>query len=35
MALAFTRRPVAKVRFKRLRCLPVLVHGVSRRAWGL
>src|SRR6266481_8624352 len=34
-ALAFTRRPVAKFRFRRLRGLPVLVHGVSRRAWGL
>ena len=33
-AIAFTRRPVAKVRFRRLRGLPVLVHGVSRRAWG-
>ena len=27
--------PVAKVRFRHLRGLPVLVHGVSRRAWGL
>src|ERR1051325_3981451 len=34
-ASAFTRRPVANVRFRRLRGLPVLVHGVSRRAWGL
>jgi hypothetical protein len=32
---AFTRRPVAKIRFRHLRGLPVLVHGVSRRAWGL
>src|SRR5215471_7654359 len=35
-ALAFTRRPVATTnRFRRLRGLPVLVHGMSRRAWGL
>jgi putative transposase len=34
-ALAFTRRCVAKVRFRHLRGLPVLVHGISRRAWGL
>src|SRR4030095_10684729 len=34
-AIAFTRRPVAKVCFRHLRGLPVLVHGVSRRAWGL
>jgi Recombinase zinc beta ribbon domain len=35
MAFAFTRRPVAKTRFRHLRGLPVLVYGVSRRAWGL
>jgi len=35
VAIAFTRRPVAVVRFRHLRGLPVLVHGVSRRAWGL
>src|SRR5580700_125806 len=34
-AFAFTRRPVAKIRFRHLRGLPVLVHGVSRRAWSL
>src|SRR6516165_10844104 len=34
-AYAFARRPVANARFRRLRGLPVLVHGVSRRAWGL
>src|SRR5215469_1587900 len=34
-ALAFTRRPVAILRFRHLRGLPVLVHGISRRAWGL
>ena len=34
-ALAFTRRPVARVRLRRLRGLPVLVHGISRRACGL
>jgi hypothetical protein len=34
-AFAFTRRPVAKIRLRHLRGLPVLVHGVSRRAWGL
>ena len=33
--IAFTRRPVAMPRFRHLRGLPVLVHGVSRRAWGL
>src|SRR5215472_11754545 len=31
----FTRRPAARDRCRRLRGLPVLVHGVSRRAWGL
>src|SRR5260370_30510889 len=31
-ALAFTRRPVAQLRFKRLRGPPALVPGVSRRA---
>src|SRR5438270_13026164 len=35
LATAFTRRPVAESRFRHLRGLPVLVHGVSRRAWGL
>src|SRR6516162_909908 len=35
VAIAFTRRPAALVRFRRLRGLPVLVHGISRRAWGL
>src|SRR5262252_1934618 len=34
-AFAFARRPVANARFRRLRGLPVLVQGVSRRAWGL
>src|SRR5713101_7981386 len=35
-ACAFSRRPISSFRFIRhLRGLPVLVHGVSRRAWGL
>src|SRR5688572_9622221 len=34
-APAFTRQPVAMSRFRHLRGLPVLVHEVSRRAWGL
>src|SRR5450631_1352190 len=34
-ALAFTRRPVTINRFRHLRGLPVLVHGISRCAWGL
>ena len=34
-AVAFTRRPVAILRFRHLRGLPVLVRGMSRRAWGL
>jgi hypothetical protein len=35
VAWAFSRRPAAKVRRRHLRGLPVLVHEVSRRAWGL
>jgi hypothetical protein len=35
MAIAFSHRPVAWFHFRHLRGLPVLVHGVSRRAWGL
>jgi hypothetical protein len=35
IAIAFSHRPVAWCRFRHLRGLPVLVHGVSRRAWGL
>ena len=34
-AWAFSRRPAADVRRRRLRGLPVLVYEVSRRAWGL
>src|ERR1035441_4841100 len=34
-AFAFSRRPVDYVLFRHLRGLPVLVHGISRRAWGL
>src|SRR5580658_9977791 len=34
-AFAFARRPVATIRFRHLRGIPVLVHGISRRAWGL
>jgi len=35
MAYAFTRRPAAWFTRRCLRGLPVLVHEVSRRAWGL
>src|SRR5437667_7433617 len=35
MAMAFSRRPAALPRRKHLRGLPVLVHEVSRRVWGL
>src|SRR5579863_9919908 len=34
-AFAFAHRPATKDRCRHLRGLPVLVHGVSRRAWGL
>jgi hypothetical protein len=34
-AFAFARRPVAILPFRHLRGLPVLVHGMFRRAWGL
>ena len=33
--MAFSRRPAAHPRRKHLRGLPVLVHEVSRRVWGL
>src|ERR1700719_2180204 len=35
MANAFSRRPVRAVHERHLRGLPVLVHGISGRAWGL
>src|SRR5207302_10787978 len=35
MAMAFSRRPAALPRRRHLRGLPVLVHEVSRRVWGL
>src|SRR5882762_10960797 len=35
MAMAFSRRPAALPRGRHLRGLPVLVHEVSRRVWGL
>src|SRR5499425_322795 len=35
MAFAFARRPAAWLGIRCLRGLPVLVHEVSRRAWGL
>src|SRR5215467_12727438 len=35
MALAFARRPAAWWSRRCLRGLPVLVHEVSRRVWGL
>jgi hypothetical protein len=34
-ATAFSRRPAAVFRSRHLRGLPVLVHEVSRRVWGL
>jgi len=34
-AMAFSCRPAAFARHKHLRGLPVLVHEVSRRVWGL
>src|SRR6516165_11488268 len=34
-ATAFSRRPAAVFHRRHLRGLPVLVHEVSRRAWGL
>src|SRR5262252_6663213 len=34
-ATAFSRRPAAVFRSRCLRGLPVLVHEVSRRVWGL
>ena len=34
-AVAFSHRPDCVVHFRYLRGLPVLVRGVSRRAWGL
>ena len=34
-AVAFSRRPVVWFDRRHLRGLPVLVHEVSRRAWGL
>src|ERR1700746_2751595 len=33
--MAFSRRPAAFARRRHLRGLPVLVHEVSRRVWGL
>src|SRR5213080_4504761 len=33
--MAFSRRPAADFRRRHLRGLPVLVHEVSRRVWGL
>src|SRR5947207_1801969 len=33
--MAFSRRPAALPRRRHLRGLPVLVHEVSRRVWGL
>jgi hypothetical protein len=35
VAEAFSRRPATHFCCRRLRGLPVLVHEVSRRAWGL
>src|SRR6202011_3733298 len=35
VALAFARRPAAWLSRRCLRGLPVLVHEVSRRVWGL
>src|SRR5215471_14679301 len=35
VALAFTRRPAARFGCRCSRGLPVLVHEVSRRVWGL
>ena len=35
VALAFARRPATWLGSRCLRGLPVLVHKVSRRAWGL
>src|ERR1017187_1303947 len=34
-AVAFSHRPDCVVHFRYLRGLPVLMRGVSRRAWGL
>src|SRR5713101_4571601 len=35
VAIAFSRRPAVLMPNRRLRGLPVLVHAVSRRVWGL